>query len=64
MVSLYTSDDPDLLTSVLAGENVHLDPAAILDGLTDAQAHTKPHGLPYSIARSCRAHVLLAGMVQ
>ena len=50
MSSLYKSDDRDLLTSVLAGENVHLDPAAILDGLTDAQAQTKPHGLPYSIA--------------
>ena len=50
MASLYKSDDPDLLTSVLTGENVHLEPAAILDGLTDAQAHTKLHGLPYSIA--------------
>ena len=50
MASLYKSDDSDLLTSVLAGENVHLDPASILDGLTDAEAHTKPHGLPYSIA--------------
>jgi len=35
---------------MLAGEGVHLDPAAILDGLTDVQAHTKPDGLPYSIA--------------
>jgi hypothetical protein len=50
MTSLYKSDDRDLLMSVLAGESVHLEPAAILDGLTDAQAHTKPHGLPYSIA--------------
>ena len=50
MTALYKSDDRDLLTSVLAGENVHLDPAAILDGLSDAQAHTKAHGLPYSIA--------------
>ena len=50
MSSLYKADDRDLLTSVLAGEGVHLEPAAILAGLTDAQAHTKPHGLPYSIA--------------
>lgn len=50
MTRLYELDDRDLLTSVVAGENVHLEPAAILDGLTDAQAHTKPHGLPYSIA--------------
>jgi hypothetical protein len=35
---------------MLAGEGVHLDPAAILDGLTDTQAHTKPPGLPNSIA--------------
>ena len=50
MTSLYKFDDRELLTSVLAGESVHLEPAAILDGLTDAQAHTRPHGLPYSIA--------------
>jgi hypothetical protein len=48
--SLYTVDDRDLLISVLTGESVHLEPGAILDGLTDTQAHTKPHGLPYSIA--------------
>ena len=50
MTLLYEFDDRDLLTSVLAGEGVHLEPARILDGLTDAQAHTKPHDLPYSIA--------------
>ena len=50
MTSLYKSEDRDFLTSVLAGEGVHLEPARILDGLTDAQAHAKPHGLPYSIA--------------
>ena len=50
MTSLYKSDDRNLLASVLAGESVHLEPVRILDGLTDAQAHTKPHGLPYSIA--------------
>lgn len=50
MTRLYELDDRDLLTSVLTGESVHLEPARILDGLTDAQAHTKPHGLPYSIA--------------
>lgn len=50
MNSLYRFDDRELLTSVLAGESVHLEPAAILDGLTDAQAHTRPHDLPYSIA--------------
>ena len=47
---MYTFDHRELLTSVLAGEGVHLEPARILDGLTDAQAHTKPHDLPYSIA--------------
>ena len=47
---MYTFDDRDLLASVLAGESLHLEPAAILDGLTDAQAHARPHGLPYSIA--------------
>ena len=50
MSALYRADDQNLLTSLLAGEGVHLDPAAILDGLSDAQAHTKPHGLPYAIA--------------
>jgi len=50
VTSLYTFDDRDLLASVLAGESLHLEPAAILDGLTDAQAHARPHGLPYSIA--------------
>jgi uncharacterized damage-inducible protein DinB len=50
MPSLHRFDDRELLISVLAGENVHLAPAAILDGLTDAQAHAKPHDLPYSIA--------------
>ncbi len=50
MTALYRIDDRDLLASVLAGEGVHLDPAAILDGLSDAQAQEKPNGLPYSIA--------------
>lgn len=50
MGSLYKADDRELLTSVLAGENIHLDPASILDGLTDEQALRKPQGLPYSIA--------------
>ena len=35
---------------MLAGEGVHLEPAAILDGLTNNQAMAKPAGLPYSIA--------------
>jgi uncharacterized damage-inducible protein DinB len=43
-------DDPRLLTSVLSGEGIHLEPAAVLDGLTADQAHAKPHGLPHSIA--------------
>ena len=50
MATLYKADDRDLAASVLAGEGVHLDPAAILDGLTNEQALAKPHGLPYSIA--------------
>jgi len=48
--ALYRADDHELLASVLRGESVHLEPAAILDGLTDEQAHARPHGLPYSIA--------------
>jgi len=48
--ALYRADDRNLLTSVLVGESVHLEPAAILDGLTGEQAHAKPHNLPYSIA--------------
>jgi hypothetical protein len=46
----YTANDRDLLASVLAGENVHLDARAILDGLSGEQAHVRPNGLPYSIA--------------
>jgi uncharacterized damage-inducible protein DinB len=50
MTTLYRADDRPLLTSVLSGEGVHLEPAAILDGLTADDAHAKPHGLPHSIA--------------
>ena len=50
MTTLYRADDPNLLTSVLSGEGVHLEPGAVLDGLTTDQAHAKPHGLPHSIA--------------
>lgn len=50
MAALYNADDRDLLTSVFAGDGVHLEPAAILDGLTDDQARARPHGLPRSIA--------------
>ena len=50
MTTLYRADDPNLLTSVLNGEGVHLELGAILDGLTAAQADAKPHGLPHSIA--------------
>ena len=50
MAPLYAADDRDLAASMLAGEGVHLDPAGILEGLTHEQAHTKPQGLPYSIA--------------
>lgn len=50
MATLYRADDGSLLSSVLAGEGVHLDPAAILDGLTGEQANARPQGLPYSIA--------------
>jgi uncharacterized damage-inducible protein DinB len=47
---LYRVDDRNLLISVLSGEGVHLEPGAILDGLTADQANAKPHGLPHSIA--------------
>jgi uncharacterized damage-inducible protein DinB len=50
MTTLYRADDPNLLTSVLSGEGVHLETGAILDGLTADQAHAKPNGLPHSIA--------------
>ena len=50
MATLYKADDRNLLTSVLVGESVHLEPGAILDGLTNEQAQAKPHDLPYSIA--------------
>jgi uncharacterized damage-inducible protein DinB len=50
MTPLYVIDDRSLLVSVLGGDSVYLGPAAIVDGLTDEQAHAKPHGLPHSIA--------------
>jgi uncharacterized damage-inducible protein DinB len=50
MADLYKADDRELVASVLAAEGVHLEPAAILDGLTNEQAQTKPLELPYSIA--------------
>ena len=50
MTTLYRADDPKLLASVLSGEGVHLEPGAVLDGLTADQAHAKPHALPHSIA--------------
>jgi uncharacterized damage-inducible protein DinB len=50
VTTLYRADDPNLLTSVLSGEGIHLEPAAVLDGLAADQAHAKPHGLPHSIA--------------
>jgi uncharacterized damage-inducible protein DinB len=50
MTRLYKADDRDLLISVLRGEGVHLEPAAVVDGLTADQAHEKPHGLPHSVA--------------
>ena len=56
MTTLYKADDRELLISVLTGEGVHLEPAAILDGLTGEQAHTRAPGLPYSIAQLV-AHV-------
>lgn len=56
MTTLYRADDPNLLTSALRGEGIHLDPGAILEGLTADQAHAKPHGLPHSIAEIV-AHV-------
>ena len=50
MSALYRIGDRSLLASVLGGDSVYLGPAAIVDGLTDEQAHAKPHGLPHSIA--------------
>ena len=46
----YRADDPNLLTSMLRGEGVHLDPASILDGLAPDQAGSKPHGLAHSVS--------------
>ena len=50
MTTLYRADDPGLLASLLSGEGIHLEPGALLDGLTADQAHAKPHALPHSIA--------------
>ena len=50
MTAFYRIDDRSLLTNALGGDGVHLGPAAIVDGLTDDQAHAKPHGFPHSIA--------------
>jgi hypothetical protein len=50
MTALYKFDDARLLASILNGEGTYLGPAAALDGLSEEQAHAKPHGLPHSIA--------------
>ena len=50
MTTLYRADDTNLLTSLLRGEGIHLDPGAVLDGLSADQAHAKPYELPHSIA--------------
>jgi uncharacterized damage-inducible protein DinB len=50
MTTRYRADDPNLLTSVLTGEGVHLEAGGIIDGLTADQANAKPYGLPHSIA--------------
>ena len=50
MSALHKIDDGQLLTSVLNGDGVYLGPAAVLEGISDDQAHAKPHGLPHSIA--------------
>jgi len=50
MTMLHKVDDPGLLINVLNGEGTFLAPAAVLDGLTDDQARTRPHNLPHSIA--------------
>jgi len=50
MTTHYKVDDRNLLKNVLGAEGVHLRPEAVLDGLTDQQAHAKPHGVPHSIA--------------
>ena len=50
MSTLYRVDDRRLLADLLGGANAFLGPAAVLAGLSAEQAHTKPHGLPHSIA--------------
>jgi uncharacterized damage-inducible protein DinB len=50
MPTLYKADDSGLLISLLGGEGVFLEPAAVLDGLMSEQADAKPHNLPHSIA--------------
>ena len=50
MTTLYKFDDARLLASILNGEGTYLGPAAVLEGLSEEQAHAKPHGLPHSIA--------------
>jgi uncharacterized damage-inducible protein DinB len=50
MSTLHRINDRSLLTGILSGEGVFLEPAAVLDGLTAEQVLAKPHGLPHSIA--------------
>jgi uncharacterized damage-inducible protein DinB len=46
MSMLYRMEDRRLLSAVLTGEGIFLAPAAVLDGLTDDQAHAKSHNRP------------------
>jgi uncharacterized damage-inducible protein DinB len=47
---LYLMPDRELLKSMVAFDAGFHRPAVVLDGLTEAQATAKPHGVPHSIA--------------
>jgi uncharacterized damage-inducible protein DinB len=57
MSSLFPSPDPSFLATLVRGEAGFTRPGPALEGLTDEQAHAKPHGLSHSIAEIV-AHML------
>ena len=50
MSAPYKVADGSVVIDILDGTGLFQEPAAVLDGLTDDEAHAKPHGLPHSIA--------------
>lgn len=50
MSAPYKVADGSVVIDILDGTGLFQEPSAVLDGLTDDEAHAKPHGLPHSIA--------------